>query len=51
MDREKDHIRSLGLQEIDGKKVKFLLESGTVSPDIKVEDVPLVAFKWTGEKL
>lgn len=51
MDRDKEHISSRGFPEIDGKKVKFLLECGTSSPLTKVEDIPIMGFKWHGEKL
>lgn len=51
MDREKDQIKSLGYTEVDGKKVRFLLECGTLPAGTKVEDVPLVAFKWKGKRL
>lgn len=51
IDREKEQIRSLGLTEIDGKKVRFLFECGTISPDTRVEDVPIKIFKWNGNKL
>ncbi|OIW23205.1 hypothetical protein CONLIGDRAFT_637826 [Coniochaeta ligniaria NRRL 30616] len=51
MDPVKERIRCLGLPEIDGRKVKFLLESGTVTPSTRLEDVPLRALKWTGKAL
>jgi hypothetical protein len=51
MDRKQEQIRSLGLTEIDGKKVKLLLECGNVSPDTRIEDVPIKIFKWNGNEL
>lgn len=50
-DPHKDQIKSLGLQDIDGKKVRFLLESGTLAAGATLDDMAILAFKWTGEKL
>ncbi|OIW23285.1 hypothetical protein CONLIGDRAFT_637731 [Coniochaeta ligniaria NRRL 30616] len=46
-----DKISVMGLEDIDGKKVRFLLESGTLTDTTAVDSVTSLAFKWTGEKL
>lgn len=46
-----DSINVLGLQDIDGKKVGFLFESGSLPAGAALGDLPILAFKWTGEKL
>lgn len=51
MDPNKEHISSRGIAEIDGRKVKFLLECGTSSSHTKVEDIPITWFKWNGKQL
>lgn len=51
MDSGKDTINVMGLQDIDGKKVRFLLQSGNLPTTTALDDVPILAFKWTGEKL
>lgn len=51
MDPGKDKIKVIGLQDIDGKKVRFLLESGILPATATLDDLPILAFKWTGEEL
>lgn len=46
-----DKISVMGLEDIDGKKVRFLLESGTLSDSTAKDSVTIMAFKWTGENL
>jgi len=50
-DPDKDKITSMGLQDLDGKKVRFLFESGSLQDDNRLEDVPVLGFKWTGSDL
>lgn len=45
MDADRDQISCRGLPELDGTKVKFLLECGTGSPLARVEDIPIMGFK------
>lgn len=47
----KDTIKVMGLQDIDGKKVRFHVESGTIPSVSALKDVPILAFKWTGDRL
>jgi hypothetical protein len=51
MDREKEQITSLRLKDIDRKKVRFLLEYGTIPPLTRLDNIPIMAFKWNGERL
>lgn len=51
MDLEKEQITSLRLKDIDGKKVRFLLEYGTVPPLTRLDNIPIMAFKWNGKRL
>lgn len=50
-DPSEDKISVMGLEDIDGKKVRFLLESGTSSDSTATRSVTILAFRWTGEKL
>jgi len=50
-DPSEDKINVMGLEDIDGKKVRFLLESGTLSESTATSPVTILAFRWTGEKL
>ncbi|KAK1764154.1 hypothetical protein QBC33DRAFT_548231 [Phialemonium atrogriseum] len=51
MDWQRETIRTRGCWEADGEKVRFLLDSGPpgVTPDL--ERIPVLMYKWTGEKL
>lgn len=51
IDTKKEYITSLGLKDINRKKVRFLFECSISTPDTIVEDGPIIAFKWTGHKL
>lgn len=42
-DANKDQIRSMGLLEIGGKKVRFLFESGRLEASTRLDDVPILA--------
>jgi hypothetical protein len=51
MDEETDVVQVIGFPQVDGEKVRFILDSGVAGPDAKLEDIPVLAYKWDGTKL
>lgn len=51
LDENKDFIRTDGFPDSDGHKVNFLLDSGTLTPGLKLEDVPIIAYRWNGKDM
>lgn len=51
MDEDKDFIRTDGFPDSDGHKVNFLLDSGRLTPGSKIENVPIVAYRWNGKNM
>ncbi|KAM4057433.1 hypothetical protein HRG_014415 [Hirsutella rhossiliensis] len=51
MDEGMDFIRTTGFPHLDGEKVDFLLDTGTVQPCTKQEDIPILAYRWSGETM
>ncbi|KAI1123094.1 hypothetical protein F5Y10DRAFT_252499 [Nemania abortiva] len=51
MDKEIDYIRTNGFPAVDGERVGFLLDTGTVPPDTKHRDLPIFVYRWTGKSM
>jgi hypothetical protein len=51
MDKESDFIRTNGFPTVDGEKVGFLLDTGTLPPDTKPRNLPILVYRWTGKSM
>ncbi|POR34962.1 Uncharacterized protein TPAR_04841 [Tolypocladium paradoxum] len=51
MDQGMDFIRTTGFPHLDGEKADFLLDSGMMPPGTNPEDVPILAYRWSGKTM
>ena len=51
MDTGTDFIRTDGFPQVDGERVRFLLDTGMMLPDTKPEDITILVYSWNGETM